>query len=117
MYTTTVIIGAGHSGLAMSRRLAERSLDHVVLDRGELANSLANERLDSLRLLIPNWPSQLSGMSYHGVDPDCFMAVPEVVSFIESYAAAISAPVRTQMMVTRVAASSTGFQVTTDRGV
>ncbi len=31
---TTIIIGAGHAGLAMSRCLAERSIDHVVLDRG-----------------------------------------------------------------------------------
>ena len=33
MRTTTVIIGAGHAGLAMSRCLAERSIDHVVLER------------------------------------------------------------------------------------
>jgi putative flavoprotein involved in K+ transport len=30
---TTVIIGAGHAGLAMSRRLTERSIDHVVIER------------------------------------------------------------------------------------
>jgi putative flavoprotein involved in K+ transport len=34
-----VIVGAGHAGLAMSRCLAERSIDHVVLERGEVANS------------------------------------------------------------------------------
>ena len=33
MRTTTVVIGAGHSGLAMSRCLSERSIDHVVLAR------------------------------------------------------------------------------------
>ena len=31
--TTTVVIGAGHSGLAMSRCLSDRSIDHVVLER------------------------------------------------------------------------------------
>ena len=30
MDATTVVIGAGHAGLAMSRRLTERSIDHVV---------------------------------------------------------------------------------------
>jgi cation diffusion facilitator CzcD-associated flavoprotein CzcO len=37
--TTTVVLGGGHCGLAMSRRLANRSIDHVVLERGEVANS------------------------------------------------------------------------------
>ena len=36
---TTVVIGAGHSGLAVSRHLAERGVDHVVLERGEVASS------------------------------------------------------------------------------
>jgi putative flavoprotein involved in K+ transport len=36
MHTTAVIIGAGHAGLAMSRRLTDRSIDHVVLERGEV---------------------------------------------------------------------------------
>ena len=39
MRTTTVVIGAGHSGLAMSRCLSDRSIDHVVLERSEIANS------------------------------------------------------------------------------
>jgi len=36
---TTVVIGAGHSGLAVSRHLAERGVDHVVLERSEVASS------------------------------------------------------------------------------
>ena len=56
---TTVIVGAGHAGLAMSRCLAERSIDHVLLERGAVANSWRTERWDSLRLLTPNWQSRL----------------------------------------------------------
>ena len=41
---TSVVIGAGHAGLAMSRCLAERSIDHVVLERGEVANAWRTER-------------------------------------------------------------------------
>ena len=51
--TTTVAVGAGHCGLAMSRRLADRSIDHVVLERGEVAHSWCTQRWDSLRLLTP----------------------------------------------------------------
>jgi len=117
MYTTTVIIGAGHAGLAMSQRLTQRSIEHVVLERGQVANSWRNERWDSLRLLTPNWHSHLPGMRYAGDDPNGFMTVPEVVAFIDSYAAAISAPVQPQTTVTSVAAAPTGYRVTTDRGV
>jgi putative flavoprotein involved in K+ transport len=117
MYTTTVIIGAGHAGLATSRRLTERSLDHVVLERGEVANSWRTERWDSMRLLTPNWQSRLPGMRRDGDDPDGFMTMPEVVRFIDSYASAIGAPVQTATTVTRVVAADTGYEVTTDRGV
>ena len=36
---TTIITGAGHAGLAMSRCLAKRSIDHVLLECGEVANT------------------------------------------------------------------------------
>jgi putative flavoprotein involved in K+ transport len=117
MNATTVVIGAGHSGLAMSRRLADRSIDHVLLERGEVANSWRTERWDSLRLLTPNWHSRLPGIRYDGDDPDGFMTVTDLVAVIDSYAAAIDAPVQTSTTVTGVAAHGTGYRVTTDRGV
>jgi putative flavoprotein involved in K+ transport len=115
MRTTTVIIGAGHAGLTMSRRLTERSIDHVVLERGEVANSWRTERWSSLRLLTPNWQTTLPGKTYAGNDPDGFMTMPEVVDFIGSYAASIDAPVQTNTTVSRLAATDTGYQVVTDR--
>ena len=61
MRTTTVIIGAGHAGLAMSRCLAERSIDHVILERGEVANTWRKERWESMRLLNHHRMSRLPG--------------------------------------------------------
>ena len=113
---TTVVIGAGHAGLAMSRCLAERSIDHVVLERGEVANTWRSERWDSLRLLTPNWQSRLPGFGYSGNDPDGYRTVPEVVRFIEDYAKTISAPVETSTRVTSVRGTGTGYLVRTDRG-
>jgi putative flavoprotein involved in K+ transport len=63
--------------------LGERSIDHVVLERGTVANSWKTERWDSLRLLTPNWLSRLPGYEYAGDDPDGYMDVPEVIEFIE----------------------------------
>ncbi len=111
-----MIVGAGHAGLAMSRCLAERSVDHVVLERGEIANSWRSERWDSLRLLTPNWQSRLPGFRYTGDDPDGYRTLPETIEFIQSYAGAISAPVMTHTTVTTVRSDGTGYLVRTDRG-
>ena len=110
------MIGAGHAGLAMSRCLADRSIDHVVLERGEVANTWRTERWDSLRLLTPNWQSRLPGFGYRGDDPDGYRTVPEVIRFIEDYAKAIAAPVETNTRVTSVRSDGTGYLVRTDRG-
>ena len=113
---TTVVIGAGHAGLAMSRCLTDRSIDHVVLERGEVANSWRTERWDSLRLLTPNWQSRLPGFGYQGDDPDGFRTMPETIDFIDRYAEVISAPVQTNTTVTSVRRTDTGYQVATDQG-
>ena len=114
-FVTTVIIGAGHSGLAMSKHLTDRSIDHVLLERGEVAHSWRTERWDSLRLLTPNWQSRLPGFAYSGHDPDGYMSMPEVVGFLQTYARAIRAPVHTGVLVTRVSRIDGGYVVATNR--
>jgi putative flavoprotein involved in K+ transport len=117
MHTTTVIVGAGHAGLAMSRRLTERSIDHVVLERGEVANSWRTERWPSLRLLTPNWQTRLPGLGYDGTDSDGYMGAGEVADFITTYAAKVDAPVRTNTTVTAVRGDRLRYQVVTDSGM
>jgi putative flavoprotein involved in K+ transport len=113
---TTVVIGAGHAGLAMSRCLTERSIDHVVLERGEVANSWRRERWESLRLLTPNWQARLPGFRYGGPDPDGYMSMSQVIGFIGAYASAVSAPVETATTVTSVRPLGDGYLVVTNRG-
>jgi putative flavoprotein involved in K+ transport len=108
-----VVIGAGQTGLAMSRHLSERSIEHVLLERGEVANSWRKERWDSLRLLTPNWLNRLPGYSYAGDDPDGYMTMPEIVEYIAAYADAIDAPVEPHTVVTSVQTADDGFKVLT----
>ena len=112
MFVPVVIVGAGHAGLAMSRRLTERSIDHVVLERGEVANSWRTERWESLRLLTPNWHVRLPGHRDDG-----YMTVREVANHIAGYARTITAPVHAGTTVTGVTAGGDGCQITTDRGL
>jgi putative flavoprotein involved in K+ transport len=113
---SAVVIGAGHAGLAASHFLTERSIDHVVLERGEVANSWRRERWDSLRLLTPNWQSRLPGHRYDGQDPDGYMTTGEVTEFIEAFAKVSNSPVRTGENVTSVRRAGVGYQVTTGLG-
>ena len=114
--TDVIVIGAGHAGLAASYALRDRGIDHVVLERGEIANSWRNERWDSLKLLTPNWQSRLPGFDYEGEDPDGFMSMPEVIEFIEEYAKFADAPVRTHTTVQSVQGYMNGYKVVTNRG-
>ena len=100
----------------MSRCLAERAIDHVVLERGEVAHTWRTERWDSLRLLTPNWQSRLPGFGYSGNDPDGYRTLPEVINFIASYARVIGAPVRTHTTVTSLRSTEAGYLVRTDQG-
>ena len=112
---TAVVIGAGQAGLAASHFLGARSIDHVVLERGEVANSWRHERWDSLRMLTPNWQTHLPGQPYDGPDPDGYMTMGEVVAFLDRYAGASGAPVRTGVAVTSVRRADDGYAMTTTR--
>ena len=113
---TVVVVGAGQAGLAMSRHLALIGLDHVVLERGEVACSWRTERWDSLRLLTPNWMCRLPGHLYQGPEPDGYQTAGETAGWLEAYARRSGAPVRTRVTVLQVWRTAAGFEVVTDDG-
>ncbi|MCG8370948.1 MAG: NAD(P)-binding domain-containing protein [Proteobacteria bacterium] len=99
----------------MSRLLSTRGVEHVVLERGEVANSWRKERWDSLRLLTPNWQTRLPGCAYDGNDPDGYMSVGELIQFLDDYAANTNAPIVTGCEVTSVRQVAEHYRVTTHR--
>jgi putative flavoprotein involved in K+ transport len=113
--TTTIVVGAGHCGLAMSRCLAAQSIDHVVLERGEVAHSWRTQRWDSLRLLTPNWMTRLPGHTYRGDDPDGYLTASETAQLITDYAKETAAPVRANTTVMSVRPVERGYLVQTDQ--
>jgi putative flavoprotein involved in K+ transport len=113
----TVVIGAGHAGLAMSRCLADREVPHVVLDRGRIGERWRSARWDGFRMLTPNWLSRLPGWAYTGPDPDGFMSGTDLAEHLTTYAESFDAPVLRYTRVTRVVRAASRFAVGTDRGV
>lgn len=95
----TIVIGGGQAGLAMSYYLGRLGHEHLVLERGALAERWRSERWDSLHFQSPNWNMNLPGwprMTVEpGADPDAFSPLREVTDYLERYAAVIRAPVRT----------------------
>ena len=111
----TVVIGAGQAGLALSRSLTERGIEHVLVERGRVAQRWS-ERWDSLRLLSPNWMTRLPGWQYDGSDPDGFMKRDEVIAFLRRYARSFDAPVEEETEVLSVSRWGEAWRVATDRG-
>ncbi|WP_305985872.1 NAD(P)-binding domain-containing protein [Roseibium sp. MMSF_3544] len=114
-HATVIVVGAGQSGLAMSRALSRRSIDHVVLERGTAGQSWRSERWDSLRLLTPNWANGLPGAPYNGLDPDGFMASGEMANQLFHYAETIAAPILCNCRVSRCSFDGTRYRVDTSR--
>jgi putative flavoprotein involved in K+ transport len=111
-----IVIGAGQAGLSISYCLDERGIDHLILERGEIANTWRTERWDSLRLLTPNWQCQLPGYAYRGKEPDGFMPVAELISFFDGYTQHIRAPIHTNTEVLEVSPVEGGYLVVTNKG-
>lgn len=114
--TDTIIIGGGQAGLAMSWCLTDEGIDHIVLERGRVAERWRSERWDSLRLLSPKWHTRLPGFRYQGADRDGFMTMPEIISYFERYAKSFSAPVQDETTVLGVERAESGYRVRTDQG-
>jgi putative flavoprotein involved in K+ transport len=118
--TDTIVVGAGHAGLAVSRLLSAAGHDHVVLERGRVAERWRTERWDSLHLLTPNWMMRLPGWHFRPIAPDGFSSAGDFVSLLEMYVASFDPPVVESANVVEVSrapgASGYPYLVVTDRG-
>src|SRR4051794_41821302 len=115
-HTDTVVIGAGHAGLAVSRLLTATGHDHVVLDRGRVAERWRTQRWDSLHLLTPNWMTRLPGFAYRGPDPDGHLPVRRLVSHRKAYPPPFRAPVLPPPAVQQAPPDRGGYRAGPSRG-
>ena len=116
MRTCVVVIGGGQAGLAMSWWLTRAGVDHVVLERGVVAQSWREHRWDSLHLLTPNWMNRLPGQDGVGDDPDSYLGAAAVIDLLDGYARSFAAPVVPHTTVVGVRSTVSGFRVDTDGG-
>jgi putative flavoprotein involved in K+ transport len=99
-HVETLIVGGGQAGLALSHMLSQRGCQHLVLERGRIAERWRTERWDGLRFQFPNWSVQLPDFPFPHADPDAFATSAEIVDFLNAYADFIAAPIRCGVTVT-----------------
>lgn len=114
--TSVVVIGAGQAGLAVSRLLTDLAIEHVVLERGTVADRWRTRGWDSLTLLTPRWLSRLPYWRWAGPDPNGYMTRTEIVDHLAAYASSFAAPVVEHAEVLDVRATDGGFAVTSTAG-
>ena len=112
----TVVIGAGQAGLSASYHLTQCRREHVVFELGVVAETWRSQRWENFVLNTPNWAQRLPGFEYRGQEPDHFAPLAEVIAYLEDYARAFGAPVRSRVDVTRVRRSDGGFLLETSEG-
>ncbi|MEU8798520.1 NAD(P)/FAD-dependent oxidoreductase [Spirillospora sp. NPDC048819] len=110
-----VIVGGGQSGLAAARAVRAAGLRPLVLEAGDRPVGSWPGYYDSLTLFSPARYSALDGLDFPG-DTDHYPHRDEVVAYLERYAAALDAEIRTGVRVTSVTSSGRAFLVHTADG-
>ena len=108
-----IVIGAGQGGLSASHELAERGIDHVVLESNGRVGDQWRSRYDSLRLYSPARYDGLPGLAFP-LPANAFPTGNQMGDYLESYAAHFELPVRTGTAVDglRATADGQGYIVT-----
>lgn len=114
----TLIIGGGQAGLALSEHLGKRGVPHLVLERHRIAERWRSERWDSLVANGPAWHDRFPSLEFDGIAPDSFAPRDRIVSYFETFAQQIKAPIRCGVEVTKLTrlADGTGFLAETSQG-
>ncbi|HVS31003.1 MAG TPA: NAD(P)/FAD-dependent oxidoreductase [Thermoanaerobaculia bacterium] len=109
-----VIIGAGPAGLATSYELGRRGIDHLVLERDQVAASWSRV-YDSLTLHTGKHMSSLPGLPFPKATP-LFIGRESFRQYLVDYRARFDLPVREGTPVTAVHRDGEAWRVATSGG-
>jgi putative flavoprotein involved in K+ transport len=118
MHYHTVVVGGGQAGLGVSYYLAQKGIEHTVLEKGNIGDSWKTQRWDSFMLNTPNNISVLPGDENSVENPGAFRGRDEWVDYLQGYAQKFGLPVQTGIAVTRISRDGTTetYQIETTNG-
>ena len=116
------IVGAGIAGLSVSYFLNKKNIDHVVIEKGEVANTWIKERWDNFYLVNPNWAIKIPefgfGSSYFpSQNPDDFLSKNQVVNLIKSYGKYIGSKIFENESVNSIKKYKNKYKLTTSEKI
>ena len=111
-----VVVGAGQAGLAVSRELLVRGVDHVVLERARVGETWRSQRWDSFVLNTPMWMNLLPGSSVTDAEPTRFPTGREFVEDLVRYVRSHDLPVHEGVEVVAVEPAGRAYVVKTPAG-
>jgi putative flavoprotein involved in K+ transport len=106
----TIIVGGGQAGLSVGYFLAQRGMPFVILDANPRIGDAWRNRWDSLRLFTPARYNGLVGLPFPG-RWDSFTTKDEMADYLEAYARHFALPVRTGVLVERLARRGDHFEL------
>lgn len=113
----TLIIGGGQAGLAVSGHMGKLGAPHLVVERHRLVERWRSERWDSLVANGPAWHDRFPDLEF-SCPGDSFASKDEIVTYFETYAKQVNAPVRCGVEVTSLTRKpdGSGFSAVTPAG-
>jgi len=110
-----LIIGGGQAGLAMSHCLQQAGVEHLVLERGTIANRWTGARWPSLRLLTPGWMTRMPGQQL-ATGANGFLGATDLAGRLQGYASNHCLPVIENIDVLALEPLGDCFRAVTSRG-
>jgi putative flavoprotein involved in K+ transport len=113
MDVETVVVGAGHAGLAASWALSDQGLEHMVVEQGRVGETWRADRWRTFRLNTARCMSRLPGDEPAAGERDGFDTAREFADVLTAYARGRGLPVREGTGPAAIRRSQDGYVVDT----
>tara|TARA_B100000575_G_scaffold231566_1_gene192715 strand:+ start:1965 stop:3227 length:1263 start_codon:yes stop_codon:yes gene_type:complete len=118
MNIPVVIIGAGIAGLTTSYYLKKNNIDHIIIEKGEVANTWIKERWDSFYLVNPNWAIKIPEFGFGtkhfpSNNPDEFLSKKQTIKLLKSYSKFIGSEIYENEFVNSIKKDGSKYKITT----
>ena len=120
IHSPVVIVGAGVAGLCISYYLTRKNVAHIILERGEVANTWINERWENFSLVNPNWAIKIPEFGFGtkffpSKNPDGFLNKLQTIEYLKSFGSFIGSKIYTNENVDAITKEKNIYKIVTSK--